>query len=94
VTGRCVTTAVTVTKEDQMLPDVDRRETTTSVERAAHAYCALCNPDPQPGEVITALCGASHPFWGRRQRPLHTCEVCHTLASAVIYQCGHAAQAM
>ena len=27
------------------------------VERAAHAYCPRCHPDPRPGDVITALCG-------------------------------------
>lgn len=78
-----------------MSADFEGRETTgTDIERTAHAYCARCNPDPEPGQLITALCGATHPFWGRRDRPISTCEVCYALASAVVYQCGHAAQSM
>ena len=78
-----------------MTAEVDERGTTTgSVERVAHAYCPLCTPDPQPGDRITALCGATHSFWGRRDRPTSQCPTCHTLASAVVYQCGHAAQSM
>lgn len=64
----------------------------TGVERVAHAYCRLCVPDPRPGEIVTALCGARHPFWGRRDRPVSTCPVCRTLAAATVYACGHAAQ--
>jgi hypothetical protein len=75
---------------------LSEHETTesTSVERAAHAYCPLCNPDPRPGQNITALCGATHPFWGRRERPLTICPTCHTVAASVVYPCGHAAQSM
>jgi len=68
--------------------------TTTNVDRVAHAYCPICNPEPQLGESVTALCGASHPFWGRRDRPLSTCPVCYELNSAVVFQCGHSAQSM
>jgi D-lyxose ketol-isomerase len=68
--------------------------TPTSVDRVAHAYCARCNPEPQPGEPITALCGATHPFWGRRDRPVSICPTCHALAYAVVYPCGHSAQSM
>ena len=53
----------------------------TAVERAAHAFCPRCHPDPQPGEVLIALCGARHPYWGRRDRPVNTCPACVTLAS-------------
>ena len=60
------------------------------VERAAHAYCHRCIPDPQPGEVVTALCGARHPYWGRRDRPLQTCPACAALVSAPTLPCGHA----
>lgn len=78
-----------------MIADVDAQETgSTGVERVAHAYCPLCNPDPQPGERITALCGATYPFWGRRDRPIRTCEVCSALDTAVVFACGHAAQSM
>lgn len=78
-----------------MTTDVEGREaSTSSVERAAHAFCPLCTPDPQPGESITALCGFTYPFWGRRNRPTHVCQVCAELASEVVYQCGHSAQAM
>ena len=66
-----------------------RRTTTTGVERAAHAYCPACNPDPEPGQVITALCGARHPYFGRRDRPLNTCPACVALATATVFACGH-----
>jgi hypothetical protein len=59
------------------------------VERAAHAYCPRCQPDPRPGDVIQALCGARHPYYGRRDRPVNTCPACVTLASANVYACGH-----
>ncbi|RSM48654.1 hypothetical protein DMA12_05855 [Amycolatopsis balhimycina DSM 5908] len=59
------------------------------VERAAHAYCPRCHPDPRPGDVITALCGARHSYYGRRERPVNTCPACVTLASANVYACGH-----
>lgn len=65
----------------------------TSIERVAHAYCPRCNPDPQPGKPITALCGATYPFWGRRDRPISTCQVCRVLATAAVFQCGHLADA-
>jgi hypothetical protein len=39
--------------------------------------------------VITALCGARHPYYGRRDRPVNTCPACVTLASANVYACGH-----
>jgi hypothetical protein len=61
----------------------------TSVDRAAHAYCPACNPDPQPGDVITALCGASHPYWGRRDRPVNICKACQTRSAATVFECGH-----
>jgi hypothetical protein len=90
--GQCVTSA---TEEDTINTESDVSTTaSTSIDRVAHAYCALCNPDPEPGQPITALCGATHPFWGRRERPISTCPVCHELASAAIFQCGHFAQAM
>jgi hypothetical protein len=83
------------TKENTIHTDSDVRTTaSSSIERVAHAYCPRCNPDPQPGQPITALCGVTYPFWGRRDRPISTCEVCHTLASAVVFQCGHLAQSM
>jgi hypothetical protein len=66
----------------------------TSIDRVAHAYCPLCNPNPRLGEPVTALCGATHPFWGRRDRPISTCQTCHALATAVVFQCGHLAQNM
>ncbi len=76
-----------------MSSEPQTRDTTTSgVERAAHAYCPVCNPDPQPGDLVTALCGATHPFWGRRERPVNTCAVCKTLAAATIFECGHLGQ--
>jgi hypothetical protein len=62
---------------------------TTAVERAAHAYCPRCHPDPRPGEVLTALCGARYPYWGRRDRPVNTCPACKTLVSAAVFRCGH-----
>lgn len=65
-----------------------------SVERTAHAYCARCHPDPRPGERITALCGATYPFWGRRDRPVNVCPVCRVRAAETVYQCGHPAQTM
>lgn len=78
-----------------MTAEPERRgATSTDIERTAHAYCALCNPDPRPGQPITALCGATHPFWGRRERPVNTCPACYALASEAVYQCGHAAQGM
>ncbi|HEX5120761.1 MAG TPA: hypothetical protein VFW65_36730 [Pseudonocardiaceae bacterium] len=76
-----------------MLSEHEKTES-TSVERAAHAYCPLCNPSPRPGEHITALCGATHPFWGRRERPLTVCPACHAIAAAIVFPCGHAAQSM
>jgi hypothetical protein len=60
-----------------------------SIERAAHAYCPVCHPDPQPGEVVTALCGARHPFWGRRDRPVNHCPACRALSTAAVLKCGH-----
>jgi hypothetical protein len=66
----------------------------TGIDRVAHAYCARCHPNPQSGEPITALCGSTYPFWGRRDRPVSTCQVCRTLATAVVFQCGHLAQSM
>ncbi|HKN51633.1 MAG TPA: hypothetical protein VJX66_03975 [Amycolatopsis sp.] len=62
---------------------------TGAVERAAHAYCPVCNPDPQPGDVVTALCGARHPYWGRRDRPLNVCPVCYALSTRPVLDCGH-----
>jgi hypothetical protein len=62
----------------------------TSVDRAAHAYCPRCNPDPKPGDTITALCGANHPYWGRRDRPVNTCKDCQAQATAPVFPCGHA----
>ncbi|WP_328453960.1 MULTISPECIES: hypothetical protein [unclassified Amycolatopsis] len=61
----------------------------TAVERAAHAYCPRCNPDPGPGDRVTALCGATHPYWGRRERPMTRCPACEALAGAPVLQCGH-----
>lgn len=61
------------------------------VERAAHAYCPRCHPSPVPGEVVTALCGALHPFWGRRDRPVNTCPACKVLATETVFACGHTA---
>jgi hypothetical protein len=61
----------------------------TAVERAAHAYCPRCHPDPQQGVVVTALCGASHPYWGRRDRPVTRCPACTQLAAAPVFRCGH-----
>lgn len=77
-----------------MIADHDSDTRSASVERVAHAYCARCYPDPQPGEHITALCGATYPFWGRRDRPASMCPACRSLAAAVVYACGHAAQTM
>lgn len=79
-----------------MATDVEARETSSStdVERVAHAYCARCNPEPRPGDEITALCGVTYPFWGRRDRPTRTCPICATLAAEVVYRCGHSAQSM
>ncbi|HEX3792113.1 MAG TPA: hypothetical protein VHW44_29895 [Pseudonocardiaceae bacterium] len=71
-----------------------RGSTPTDIERTAHAYCARCNPDPRPGERVIALCGATHPFWGRRDRPVSTCPVCYARAAETVYECGHAAQSM
>jgi hypothetical protein len=83
------------TKEDKITTDSAESETaSTSIDRVAHAYCPLCNPDPALGAPITALCGATHPFWGRRDRPVSICPACHELASAVVFQCGHFAQSM
>ena len=65
------------------------RATTTDVERAAHAYCPRCHPDPAQGEVVTALCGARHPFWGRRDRPVTRCPACEALATVPVFACGH-----
>lgn len=60
-----------------------------SVERVAHAYCPRCHPDPEPGAVIIALCGATYPFWGRRDRPVSPCPACYALAAQSVYPCGH-----
>lgn len=65
------------------------RATTTDVERAAHAYCPRCHPAPAEGEVVTALCGARHPFWGRRDRPVTRCPACEALATVPVFACGH-----
>lgn len=83
------------TEEDTITTDAEVSGTeSSSIDRVAHAFCPFCNPDPQPGDRITALCGAVHPFWGRRDRPVGICPACHALASASIYQCGHVAQQM
>lgn len=74
------------------MADPEGRETTaTDVERAAHAYGPACHPRPRPGELITALCGARHPYWGRRDRSVNTCKACETLAAAAVFACGHSA---
>lgn len=93
---RCDSFLLTIaTKENMINTDAEVTTTTpTSIERVAHAYCPRCNPGPQPGEPVTALCGVTYPFWGRRDRPVSTCPVCRTLASAVVFQCGHLAQSM
>jgi hypothetical protein len=73
-----------------MSADPETRETTaTSVDRAAHAYCPVCNPSPEPGDLITALCGARYPFWGRRDRPVNICKVCDALTTTAVFECGH-----
>ncbi|WP_328610810.1 hypothetical protein OG943_17340 [Amycolatopsis sp. NBC_00345] len=73
-----------------MTADPERREpAATGLERTAHAYCPRCHPAPQPGEVVIALCGATYPFWGRRDAPLNTCDACRALASAAVLGCGH-----
>lgn len=77
-----------------MLAEHDSDTAPTSVERVAHAYCPLCHPEPRPGQPITALCGATYPFWGRKERPASRCPTCRTLAAAVVYACGHPAQSM
>lgn len=68
-----------------------RHTTKTGVERAAHAYCPVCNPDLRPGDLVTALCGATHPFWGRRSRPANPCPACESRAAEPIFACGHLA---
>lgn len=76
-----------------MFADSEGHETAaTDLERAAHAYCATCHPKPRPGELLTALCGARHPFWGRRDRSVNTCKACEAAASAAVFTCGHSAR--
>ncbi|MDT8915249.1 hypothetical protein [Amycolatopsis sp. PS_44_ISF1] len=72
-----------------MSTEPDRRESATGIDRVAHAFCPRCHPDPRPGEVLVALCGARYPFWGRRADPVSTCEACRTLVSAPVLGCGH-----
>ncbi|MFD6071772.1 MULTISPECIES: hypothetical protein [Amycolatopsis] len=62
---------------------------TDEIERAAHAYCPACNPDPGLGERVTALCGATHPYWGRRERPVNNCPACVAVVAKTVYPCGH-----
>lgn len=62
---------------------------TADIERAAHAYCPVCTPDPGRGDLVTALCGATHPYWGRRERPVNNCPACEALAAKTVYPCGH-----
>lgn len=78
-----------------MTAEVRRTESdAASIERVAHAFCPRCVPDPEPGQLITALCGATYPFWGRRERPVGVCPACRTLAAASVYACGHFAQSI
>jgi hypothetical protein len=80
----------TATEENRMIADSQAdASAATDIDRAAHAYCPVCHPAPQPGDRVTALCGASHPFWGRRERPVNTCPGCAALATAVVFECGH-----
>ncbi|MER7859442.1 hypothetical protein ABTX61_10095 [Amycolatopsis japonica] len=62
---------------------------TAGIERAAHAYCRVCHPDPRLGEPVTALCGATHPYWGRRERPVNNCPACAAVVARTEYPCGH-----
>ncbi|WP_410651179.1 hypothetical protein [Amycolatopsis sp. cmx-4-54] len=62
---------------------------TAEVERAAHAYCPVCNPGPGLGEPVTALCGATHPYWGRRERPVNNCPACEAAVAKTVYPCDH-----
>lgn len=66
-----------------------RQPASTEIDRTAHAYCPRCYPDPQSHDVITALCGVTYPFLGRRDRPVNTCKTCQALADEVVLNCGH-----
>ena len=68
--------------------DATRQTATSSRERLAHAYCALCVPAPTLGQRITALCGTAQTFDGRRPS-LSGCVVCESLVTAVTLECGH-----
>jgi hypothetical protein len=68
--------------------DTTGQPSTSSRERLAHAYCALCVPTPVIGQRIVALCGTAQTFNGRRQATAG-CVVCDSLVGAEILVCGH-----
>jgi hypothetical protein len=69
-------------------PSSTGERSTSSRERLAHAYCALCVPTPVIGQRIVALCGTAQTFNGRRQST-SGCVVCDSLVGADILECGH-----
>lgn len=69
-------------------PSSTGQPSTSSRERLAHAFCALCVPVPVLGQRIVALCGTAQTFNG--QRPSTSgCVVCDSLLTADVLECGH-----